>query len=160
MLINQRHAEFSLLYSAAPAQAGDAAFIFRSGEVLLHAGAPESRIPAWEDVADIPLYAPARHAFTQDGRRYFIAEAVADTHAPGGFIWETVRVFRTLQPETDAALLLTARHLLSWYQSRNTCCLCGGSVRPHEAERALVCDQCGYRELPKRAPGGHRSHYQ
>ncbi|HPJ02613.1 MAG TPA: NAD(+) diphosphatase [Candidatus Limiplasma sp.] len=152
MLINQRHAEFSLAYSAEPAQAGDGAFIFRSGEVLLRAETMASRIPAWEAVADIPLHAPARHAFTQDGRRYFIAEAVADTPTPDGLNWETVRVFRTLQPETDAALLLTARHLFNWYQSRNACCLCSGSVRPHETERALVCDQCGYVNYPSVLP--------
>ncbi|MBE0600219.1 MAG: NAD(+) diphosphatase, partial [Firmicutes bacterium] len=151
MIINQRHEAFSLFYSAAPAEAQDAILVFRNGEVLLRAQ-KENRIPVWRDVKDAVALNLLRHAFTQDGKRYFTAGAAADTPAPEGFGWEELRVFRTLRPEVDAALLSTARHLLLWYQSRSYCCVCGGQVQPHPVERALQCEQCGYVNYPAVLP--------
>jgi NAD+ diphosphatase len=151
MIINRRHEEFSLLYSAAPAEAGDAILVFRGGEVLLRA-VKENRNPSWEEIVNVAMADAPRHAFTQGGKRYFVAEAAPDAPAPDGLVWDEARVFRTLRPETDAALLIAARHLLHWYQSRNYCCVCGAKVRPHHEERALVCDLCGYVNYPAVLP--------
>ncbi len=151
MIINQRHEAFSLLYSAAPAETGDAILVFRDGEVLLRA-AQENRVPAWEDAAGMAFSDPPRHAFTQAGQRYFIAGANPDALAPDGLVWAEIRVFRTMQSATDAALLMTARHLLLWYQSHRFCGVCGGPVQPHPVERALKCEQCGYISYPSVLP--------
>ena len=151
MIINQRHAEFSLIYSAAPIKADDACFVFSDGQVLLRT-TEEERIPAWTDAADVTMADSPRHAFTQDGKRYFIAGAAPDAPAPDNLVWEDIRVFRTLRPETDAALLSAARHLLIWYQNHSFCSACGGPVRPHPVERALVCEACGFTVYPTVQP--------
>lgn len=151
MIINRRHEEFSLLYSAAPPQAGDAILVFRGGEVLLKT-AEEGRIPAWEAVEATAFTDTLRHAFTQGGIRYFITGAAPDAPAPDGHVWEDIRVFRTLRPETEALLLSAARHLLLWYETHRFCCACGGPVRPHPVERALVCETCGFTAYPAVLP--------
>ncbi len=152
MLINRNHTEFSLFYDAAPIQADDAVFIFRDSEVLLRDTAMGSRIPIWDDTCTIALATPPRHAFTQSGQRYFVAEASANSTAPGGLLWESVRVFRTLQPEADAVLLLTARHIHKWYQTHHFCSVCGGPVTPHPHERALQCKNCNAIHYPPVLP--------
>jgi len=150
MLMNERHAEFSLLPSPAPVGLGDTVFLFKGNEVLLRTASQENRLPMWGEVKGGFAGIAPRHAFSQGNRRYFIADA--DTPAPPGFAWENIRVFRTLLPVTDGALLNAARHLSVWYQNNRFCGACGGAMQPHSAQRALVCERCGLIVFPSVLP--------
>ena len=148
--MNERHAEFSLLPSPAPVGLGDTVFLFKGNEVLLRTASQENRLPMWGEVKGGFAGIAPRHAFSQGNRRYFIADA--DTPAPPGFAWENIRVFRTLLPVTDGALLNAARHLSVWYQNNRFCGACGGAMQPHSAQRALVCERCGLIVFPSVLP--------
>ena len=152
MLINEHHAEFSLLIDTAPIVKNDKVFLFKGSDVLLRTGVQESRLPFWGDAADVPLKAPPRHAFAQGSVRFFIANVADDAIAPVGLAWENMRVFRSMLPELDALLLNTARHLSVWYGSHRFCSNCGHPTRPHDSERALTCDTCGYVQYPSVHP--------
>lgn len=150
MLINERHAEFSLLPDPAPAEAGDILLIFRDSEVLLRAAADANRLPLYGEIASAFTDCAPRHLFTQSGRRFFSADAAAP--APAGFAFESVRAFRQMCPEEDAALLIAAYHLAVWYRRHRFCGACGGPTRAMEAERALECVDCGLIVFPTIQP--------
>lgn len=152
MLINERHAEFSLLFDPKPVETGDTILLFRGNEVLLRTSPETSRLPLWGDLAGAFAGVSPRHAFSQGDRRFFIADAAEDVPAPPGLDWENVRVFRTLLPTTDGALLNAAWHLSGWYRNHRFCGACGGPTHPEPVERALKCGRCGLIVYPSVLP--------
>jgi NAD+ diphosphatase len=152
MLINERHTGFSLLYDPKPIDADDVLFAFKGNDVLLRAEADAGRLPLWRDVSGTFAADSLRHAFSQENHRFFIATAKENTPAPHGFVWENVRVFRTLIPVMDGTLLNAARHLSAWYTSHRFCGACGGPLHPDPVERALTCGHCGLTVFPSILP--------
>lgn len=152
MLINEHHAEFVIGFDPVPVRDGDTALVFKGNEVLLRAQADEDRLPRWEEIAGAFPGIFSLHAFTQGGRRFFIASASADKDAPASFAFENVRVFRGLRPAEDGALLNTAYHLSAWYEAHRFCGACGGPMRQAPAERALECGNCGRLVFPTILP--------
>ncbi len=152
MLFNERHADFSLFFSPEPIEPGDTILYFKGNEVLLRARAEAGRLPLWGELAGAFAGASPRHAFSQGARRYFIASAGDDTPAPPGFQWESVRVFRILQPAEDGAMLNAAYHLAGWYGNHRFCGACGGTLHADSEERSLTCEQCGLTVYPSILP--------
>ena len=152
MLINDRHEEFALFYDPKPVCAGDTVLLFQGAHVLLRGADQAGRLPLWAECANAFAGIEPRHAFMQGNRRVFIADVPADRKAPAGFAFEEVRVFRTMVPAQDAALLITAHHLSVWYARHRFCGACGGETHVAETERALVCGQCGLIVYPTILP--------
>ncbi len=152
MLINENHTGFALFFDPKPVQAGDTMLIFTKAEVLLRTSPLTDRLPLWEEVADALDGLALLHAFTQDSRRFFIATAQTNAVAPPGFAFEGMRVFRTLLPVEDGALLNAAYHLSVWYRQHRYCGACGSPLREAPEERALVCGHCGLTIYPAILP--------
>jgi NAD+ diphosphatase len=152
MLINERHAEFSLLFDPKPAQDSDITLLFKGNEVLLRAPSDTDRLPLWEEIAGAFAGISPLHAFTQSSRRFFIATAGTDAASPSGFGFENVRAFRTLRTAEDAALLSAAYHLSVWYDTHRFCGACGGPLHTLPVERALECGRCGLVVFPTILP--------
>jgi len=152
LLINERHAEFAISLDPRPAEAGDTILIFRNHEILLRSAAETDRLPLWGEVAGAFGDVLPRHAFGQGERRFFLLDAEADASAPPGFAFEGIRVFRTLRPALDGALLSVGYHLAIWYRNHRFCGACGDKLRMAAAERALVCERCGLTIFPSISP--------
>jgi len=150
MLINEHPAVFSLSVDPMAIHNGDTLLLFRDQSVLLRTSEQAGRLPLWEEIAGVAADAKPLHAFAQGNRRYFIAAADAD--APAGFAFEGIRVFRTLLPTADGALLNAAWHLWVWYREHRFCGTCGGKMAISVNERALVCEHCGHTLFPSIAP--------
>lgn len=152
MLLNHQPELFSLFYDANPCLSGDTVLLFQTDHVLLRSEEYETRLPVWAELADtFPSVAPY-HAFTQAGRRVFLANLSMDAPVPPGLQWEESRVFRQLSQQKDAFLLSTASHLATWYYKHRFCGVCGGTTRPATVERALICEQCGDVQYPTISP--------
>lgn len=152
MLVNESHAEFSLFFSPEPIEPGDTILIFKGNEVLLRAQIEAERLPLWEELASAFAGASPRHAFSQGDRRFFIASAEETAPAPPGYQWESVRVFRTLQPAQDGMMLSAAYHLSGWYNTHRFCGACGGALHVDSEERSLTCERCGLTVYPSIQP--------
>lgn len=63
----------------------------------------------------------------------------------------SINIFRSL-PFDTAALITTSWHLWSWYRNHRFCGRCGQPLKPHDHERALVCDACGNMQFPVISP--------
>jgi NAD+ diphosphatase len=152
MLINAHPELFSLFLDPAGSRAADTVLLFAGDRVLLRADRPANRLPLRNELGGVLTAAEPLHAFTQDGRRVFLADVPKDTSAPDGLIFEPVRVFRTLLPADDGYLLLAAFHLAAWYRTHRYCGACGGRLAPAPHERALACPDCGLTIYPTISP--------
>ena len=152
MLFNENHAAFALPYDPKPITAADTVLLFHGAEVLLRQEPQDNRLPLWGEVSDAFTGIVPLHVFTQEDRRFFIADLTEDITAPSGFAMETARAFRMMQPVIDAALLNVACHLSAWYNSHRFCGVCGGQMHPAPAERALLCGDCGITIYPSILP--------
>jgi NAD+ diphosphatase len=152
LLINPQPERFSILPDANPAQENETVLLFRDSDVLLNAQREEGHLPTRGEIAPALAEAEPLHAFTQDGRRVFIAHAAPDAPLPEGFTFTTVRAFTTMQPAQDGYLLNAAYHLAIWYRTHRYCGVCGGETAPDTHERALTCKRCGFTLFPGIAP--------
>lgn len=152
MLLNEHPEHFSLAYDPVPCGPLDTVLCFCGEQVLLRAEGAASRLPLWREVsAALPDQNPL-HAFRQGERRLFILNLPDTGTPPDGLVFDTVRVFRTLLPQEDCFLLITAYHLSGWYAKHRFCGVCGGVPMPAPEERALVCPQCGQIQYPTISP--------
>ncbi|MDD3212664.1 MAG: NAD(+) diphosphatase [Eubacteriales bacterium] len=152
MLINLQPEKFSLLYDHNPCDEDDTVLLFYQGNILLKDSGDGGRFPLWRQVAGLCEDAVPAHLFTQDNRRYFYVRAEHVEAAPEGYSFQSVRAFRTLQPEVDGFLLNAANHLTAWYGTHRYCGVCAGKMLPAPVERALICESCGHVVYPVISP--------
>ena len=151
MLLNAEPEQFSLQFDPKHCMPEDTVLLFQGDDILLREGETQTRMPIWQDVCNVPLSDTPKHAFTQGTRRVFICN-VEISQAPNGLVVESIRAFRTLVPEQDAFMLVTAYHLHRWYAQNRFCGVCGGMMMQTEKERALRCESCGAIRYPSISP--------
>lgn len=152
MLLNENPDQFSLVYDSTPCGPLDTVLCFCGEQVLLRAEDAASRLPRWHEVQPVLLDPNPIHAFRQGERRLFILNLPNVFALPDGLVFDSVRVFRSLLPQEDCFLLITAYHLSAWYTKHRFCGICGGMPVPAPEERALVCSQCGQVQYPTISP--------
>lgn len=152
MLVNRQPEQFSLLYDHNPCREDDTALLFYQGNVLLKDTGDTGRFPLWREVSGLCEGIQPLHLFTQGRRRFFFVRAEQVEAAPKGYSFQSVRAFRTLQPEEDGFLLNAANHLSAWYGTHRYCGVCAGNMQPAPVERALVCGNCGHVVYPVICP--------
>ncbi len=152
MLLNENPELFSLAYDPAPCGPLDTVLCFYGEQVLLRTEGAASRLPLWCEIQLALLDQTPIHAFRQGARRVFILNLPDVFTPPEGLVFDSVRVFRSLIPQEDCFLLITAYHLSAWYMKHRFCGVCGGKPMPATEERALVCPQCGQIQYPTISP--------
>ena len=59
---------------------------------------------------------------------------------------------REFEPMYTAFAAITGMQIAEFYKQQRYCCVCGGSMKQHEKERALVCHDCGRIVYPTISP--------
>lgn len=90
--------------------------------------------------------------FSIDDADYFLLRAV-EYHAPAGFRFENITLFRTALPGHLAFAGFVAWQLYNWYNDNKFCGRCGKPLAPSDKERMLYCTSCGNSVYPKISPG-------
>jgi NAD+ diphosphatase len=110
-----------------------------------------------EDVS-FPLYEQLKgnreciYLFEIDGTDFFIAMQ-SNVKAAPEFTYESVEIFRAMEPKHLAFAGLTAYHLNRWYRDNEYCGRCGSPFLLHgRKERVLVCEKCDNHIFPRIAP--------
>lgn len=149
MLYDPSPEKFSLLYDSSACRENDVTLLFAGGRVLLRTDGA-GRLPLWKEV--VGLGCPVRHAFSFEGKRYFLGLPGAQAQPPAGLQWQSVREFRHMRPVRDGFALSTAYHLACWYGTHRFCGACGQPLEPAPVERALHCPGCGLTVYPVISP--------
>ena len=112
-----------------------------------------------------------RYLFDIDGESYFLGEP-CESDGSGNMIHNNInlldrqiellqqlgyhleenRIYRHYQPMWKAFACAVGEHLARWYQGHQYCGFCGSHLQDHEAQRALVCNNCGKTIYPTISP--------
>ena len=131
--------------------AEDAALFF-VGESLLARYDGERRALAFPRFDEYGAPGERVYLFTLGGRRYFLLFTAGAL--PAGYAPFTMRELRDrkLASRREIFAAYTACHLHAWYRTSRFCGACGKKTRFDEAERAMVCPECGNRIYPRINP--------
>lgn len=141
---------FSNVFEVCEPKKEDYIFIFDGRKTLLKN--EEDRILRYEDCAQLEQsVSDYIYLFAIDGHRFFLC-LTSDKVTCKDCTWESIRIFRTLQPMWLAFAGETASSLYRFYISRRFCGNCGHPMTRSTMERAVVCNACGQIEYPKISP--------
>ena len=91
------------------------------------------------------------YLFAVDEQNYFLCRSDAELTL-GGYEYQDINLFRTVQPRDVAYAAVTGFHLASWYADNRFCGRCGNPTE-HDGElRMLKCPKCGNMIFPKIMP--------
>lgn len=110
------------------------------------------RLPLFKDLKEEGDFEKnAYYLFAVDTRGYYLVD---DLKIPefGGFVMEGMQIFRAFEPMEDGFAGITGGQIYRWRESRRFCGCCGSKMIPGEAERSMVCSECGHTEYPKISP--------
>ncbi len=90
------------------------------------------------------------YLFSVDGIGLFLYRG--DSAGVSGFSCLDLQTLREFQPAWQAFVILTAQHLMKWYQANRYCGTCGQLFTVKPDERALICAGCGSIVYPRISP--------
>lgn len=127
-------------------------FCFTDNLVLIAKDADNSLcIPEYQELMEITGEEHCQFLFTIDEIDYFLYREEEKIQLPG-YSFETVRIFRQIEPKDICFAGVTANHLYSWYKFNRFCGRCGTKMHHNDKERMLYCDKCGSQIYPKIVP--------
>ncbi len=91
------------------------------------------------------------YLFSVDGAGVFLYGGTVEEIAPG-YTTLDVQKLREFEPGWQAFTVLTAHHLMKWYQANRYCGTCGQLMAAKPDERALRCGGCGGVVYPRISP--------
>ncbi len=71
-----------------------------------------------------------------------------------GFSYTNIKSFTDRIKNADPIVYgsFTAKHLMDWYRDNKFCGRCGHKMKHADKERAMECEECGYRSYPRIMP--------
>ena len=94
------------------------------------------------------------YLFSIDGIPYYSIDELPEDREPCGeqISWESVRIFRLVQPLYRAYAVITGMQLARWREHHHFCGRCGSPLHPSQTERAYVCSNCRSVIYPRICP--------
>lgn len=141
---------FDNAFSHALPRPQDVVFGFRGNEVLAAVVEEQLVLPTF---ADRPETAQsAQYLFRIDDRAYFRYEGASELSEGAPYQYTPLGAIRSMQPQHEAFACAAAETLNRWYRNNRFCGRCGAENRKSDAERAMVCPQCGKIAYPLICP--------
>jgi len=126
---------------------------YKGREVL--AGRQEQTIilPRFQDLEEQNpgIYDEYTYLFTIDDERYYLGNGVV-LGEEAAFDWESINIFRTVEPQHLAFAEITGYQLYNWYRNHQFCGRCGQPMKPDTRERMMYCETCKITEYPRISP--------
>jgi len=127
-------------------------FVFRGSELLV-ASAPPVLLPRGPRLPSFGLQLERTLYLGRLGQTScYSAETGADTHAPEGWSWESLRALYGVLDESLFALAGRALQLIGWDRTHQYCGACATPTQPRSNERSRECPACGLLAYPRLAP--------
>lgn len=123
--------------------ANDYIFAITGNEILLHREKNgEYKIPLYSEFMKIEnliyLFEIESHSV------FYLPDSKQNTAELSDYLsFENLDYISTYFPRWVQFMWITAKHLVSWYQTNKYCGYCGHHTKLKENERALWCDHCG-----------------
>jgi NAD+ diphosphatase len=128
-------------------------FAFRGGELLVRDAGAALELPDAALLERAGLIITAEERFRgPDALPCRAVELPAETDAPPGFTYCTLRRLYGRIPEALYALAGRAAQLLEWNRGHRFCGRCGEPTRGHAREQAKECPRCGALHFPRLSP--------
>ena len=137
-------------YHPVPMGPGAKICVFRDKDVLVSRREESVVLPDWELLKDDIVRSV--YLFCVDAQPYFLAELREDAVLPEGYMFDSVRSHRRLQPKHTVYAEMTAWHLYIWYRDNRFCGRCGHPTVHDGKLRMLSCPDCGNMIFPKICP--------
>jgi NAD+ diphosphatase len=142
--------------SVTPPQAQSAPawwFAFRGNQLLVQEDADAATVPLALDLSVIgPAPVRTQYLGTLAGRDCFSAELEADTIAPAGMTFRSLRELYGRLDDELYALAGRAAQIVEWDRTHQFCGRCGASTGDLAGERAKQCPRCGLVSFPRLSP--------
>lgn len=148
---------FSNAFSSEPPSSGDAVFAFSGGRLLARTGTDVVELPTAEEFWNgdaCSRFHPIR-LFSMGKQGFYLAFAEDEScplKALPGFGFLDRSEYLVASPPEMRFAIVTALHLLDWYESNRRCGRCGAKMGQDAIERALSCSACGNRVYPRINP--------
>jgi len=128
-------------------------FIYAEGHFLLSPfKEPEASLPTYSELPDQLKVKTMQYLFMIDDKAVFSLILNKTEFLSIG--WKDCPVTATIRnsPVWMPLVIITAFHLVHWYENHKFCGRCGGVLVHSITERALECPECRITEYPKIAP--------
>lgn len=126
--------------------------VYNNDQIMLRKTEENISIPKYGEIIDHFSIAQneIQYLFSIDDIGFFLS--IQNKTAPYGFEFNSIQVFRTMEPSWLAFAGATSIHLARWYSSHRYCGKCASIMKHDENERAVYCSKCGNKEYPKISP--------
>jgi NAD+ diphosphatase len=126
------------------------AVCFKDGRLLADASGSDVIFPR---VSQVSVDVEMIYLFSVDDEMFFLVRGNEDIKVKNGsFDYYTTRELRDKCSGKYLFAAFTAFHLAKWYEDNRFCGKCGGKTVCDDAERALVCADCGNKVYPRINP--------
>ena len=139
----------------AVASANDTVLNIYKGKILVYGEDLKNKELKFPCVKDFKSEDNLTYLFSIDNEKYFLLNMLLpDDELPLGCEYITDKSIRTegMMPDDRIFAAITGKHLADWYQDTSFCGRCGSKMVHDKKERAMYCEECGYKAYPRIMP--------